>query len=380
MNQSIRVTKVLPKSREERDFIDLPSIIFSGNPHYVPAFEKETKQIIAHDHPFFDHSEGEFFIARRGGEPVGRIGLLEPRKYNAYKNKKDARFCYFDVKDDGEAVKALFRHAEQWARTRGLTRLIGPQYFNAFNGAGILVKGFEHTASMTMMPYHHPYYRELIEAQGFVKYKDFYCARINAMKTLLPQKYTRIAEITRKRGKFDVRTLSSKKELREVGREIGRLYNESWLEHDEFRPLTQAEIEGIVGDLELVTKPSLVKVIEHEGELAGFILAFPDLSSNLIKAGGKPNLFDMLSILREKRKTDRFLINGIGILPQYQKSGGLALLFDEISRSLRAHGVREAEMTQIAETTDLMLSNIDKLGAEIYKTHRVYEKRVKSSS
>jgi hypothetical protein len=80
--------------------------------------------------------------------------------------------------------------------------------------------------------------------------------------------------------------------------------------------------------------------------------------------------------MREKRRTDRFLINGIGILPQYRKNGGLALLFHEISRSLREHHVREAEMTQIAETTDLMLSNIDKLGARIYKTHRVYEKRL----
>jgi hypothetical protein len=307
---------------------------------------------------------------------VARIGLLEPRAFNEYRGKRDARFCYFDTKDDIEAVRALFSHAEQWARTRNLDRLIGPQYFSAFSGAGILVDGFEHTASMTMMPYHHPYYRELLEACGFSKYKDFYSARIDATATSLPVKYERVADITRKRGNFTVRELSSKKELKRVGREVGRIYNESWEDHDEFRPLTPAEIDRIVEDLLLVTEPSLVKVVERGDELAGFILAFPDLSQALIKAGGKPNLLDMLSIMREKRRTRRFLINGMGILPQYRRSGGLALLFHEISISLRAHKVREAEMTQIAETTDLMLSNIDKLGAEIYKTHRVYEKKV----
>lgn len=376
MNDTVTVSKVTSKSRAEREFVELPLTIFKGNPRFVPAFEKETRRIIAHRHPFFEHSEGEFFIARRGGEPVGRMGLLEPHTFNDYRGTRDARFCYFDVKDDLEAVKALFGHAEQWARTRGLDRLIGPQYFNAFSGSGILVDGFGHTASMTMMPYHHPYYHELLEQYGFGKYKDFYSAKIDATRTDLPHKYVRVAEIALARGNFNVRTLAKKRELKWVGREVGRIYNESWEDHDEFRPLTEAELDRMVEDLMLVTDPSLVKVIEREGELAGFILAFPDLSPALIKARGKPGIFDMLSIMREKRRTSRFLINGLGILPQYRKNGGLAILFNEIRKSLRAHRVQEAEMTQIAETTDLMLSHIEKLGAEIYKTHRIYQKPV----
>jgi GNAT superfamily N-acetyltransferase len=376
MNETITVSKVTPRSPEEREFIDLPFTIFSGNPYFVPNFEKETRQVIAREHPFFYHSEGEFFIARRGTETVGRIALLEPHRFNSYRGKKDARFCYFDVKDDIEAAKALFRHAEQWARTRGLNRLIGPQYFSSFSGSGVLVQGFQHTASMTMMPYHHPYYHELLEQLGFSKYKDFYSARIDATRTVLPYKYERVAKIARTRGNFTVRTLSTKRELRVIGREIGRIYNDSWEDHDEFRPMTNAELDQMVHDLELVTDPSLVKVIEREGELAGFILAFPDLSPALIKARGKPNIFDLFSIMRLKRRTDRFLINGLGILPQYRKIGGLAILFHEINQSLRAHRVREAEMTQIAETTDLMLSHIEKLGAEVYKVHRVYQKSV----
>jgi hypothetical protein len=81
-------------------------------------------------------------------------------------------------------------------------------------------------------------------------------------------------------------------------------------------------------------------------------------------------------MMKEKKRTTRFLINGIGILPKYQKNGGIAILFNEITRALRAHKVSRAEMTQIAETTDLMVSSIKKLNARIYKTHRVYEKHL----
>ncbi len=140
--------------------------------------------------------------------------------------------------------------------------------------------------------------------------------------------------------------------------------------------MTEAELQEIIDDLLMVSLPSLIRVFRAEGRIAGFVLAFPDLSRALIRARGRLTPFTLLSILREKRKARDFIINGLGILPEYRNSGGLPLLFSVITDALHAHGTRTAEMTQIAETTDLMLSNIDKLGAEIYKTHRVYQRRL----
>jgi hypothetical protein len=376
MAGAIRIVEVESKTQEEKDFISLPFTVYRDNPHYVPWFNRQMKKIISRRHPYFAHSDGEFFLALRENEPVGRIALLEPRRYNEYQNRREARFYFFEAKDDLDAVRAMFDHAEEWAKARNLDRIVGPQGFSSFAGSGILVDGFAHAASMTMMPYHLPYYRELIEAAGFEKYRDFYSAVLDAQSQGLPSKYQRVAEITLDRGRFTVLEIKTKGELKRLADEIGHIFNRSWDEHDDFTPLTEAELDQLKEDLLLVSEPSLVKVLRNEHEIAGFILAFPDLSRVMRKTGGKRSLLTLLSLHREKKRTDTFLINGLGILPQYRKTGGIAVLFSEISKALRAHGVRKAELTQVAETTDLMMSSIEKLEAKIYKTHRVYFKKL----
>ena len=376
MTEPVRIEKVLSSTLQEKEFIQLPNVIYKNNSHYVPWFNRSMKKIISGHHPFFQHSEGEFFIAKRTEETVARIALLEPKKFNQYQGKKDARFYFFEAKDDPGAVRDLFLFAEQWASDRGLNRIIGPQGFSGFTGAGILVDGFDETAAMTMMNYHLPYYRELIESAGFEKYKDFFSAEINASFQGLPQKYRIFAELAMKRRGYHSPDLKSRKELISVAREIGSLYNSSWGEHEEFCPLTDQEMDHLLEELISITDPSLVKVLKKGDDLVGFILGFPDISDAIKRSRGRLNPFTTYFMMREKRKTRRFLINGIGILPQYQKTGGIAILFNEITKALMKQNVSRAEMTQIAETTDLMISSIRKLNARIYKTHRVYEKHL----
>lgn len=374
MTDGIRIVTVTPGSPEEEAFIDLPGAIYAGNPNYVPWFTRQMRNLIAKRHPFFEHSDGEYFLARNDGRPVGRIAMLNPVRFNQHQKLADARFYFFESIDQVEVARALFDHAAQWAAERRLNRLIGPQGFSSFAGSGILIHGFDRRASMTMMPYHLPYYRELLEQCGFQKYKDFHSALLEADKHDLTPRFERAAEIARKRSGLTAPPITGRRELRRVAREVGRIYNDSWEDHAEFTPLTDAELEQIIDDLLLVSDPSLVRVFRSGDQIAGFVLAFPDLSEAIIRSRGRLTPVTMARLLLEKRRARHYLINGIGILPEHRRSGGLPLLFSEITRALHEHNAESAEMTQIAETTDLMLSNIDKLGAEIYKTHRVYQK------
>ena len=376
MTDRIEVHAVSPGSREERAFIDLPDRIYAGNPNYVPWFRRGMRRMIAKQHPFFAHSDGAFFVATQRGRTVGRIAALEPKRFNEYQVKNDARFYFFESEDDEAISRALFERAEQWATDRGLDTLVGPKGFSSFTGNGILIDGFDYRASMTMMPYHLPYYQKLLEGAGFEKEQDFYSALLREGTQDLSARYRRAAEISRKRSGLEVPPLRTKGELKRVAAEVGRVYNESWEEHADFTPVTEAELQEMVDELMVVTTPSLIRVFRAGEEVAGFVLAFPDVSRAMQRAKGRLNPLTMLLLLLEKRSTRHFLVNGLGILPQYRKSGGLPLLFTEITDALREHGARTAEMTQIADTTDLMLSNIDKLGGEVYKTHRVYRRRI----
>ena len=366
------------RSREAGEFIRLPKKIYRDSDKYVPWFDRGMRKLFKKDHSFFEHSEGDFFLVRRGTEVLGRIGLFENRNFNSYTGNRDARFYFFDCHEDKEAASTLFDFALEWAAERGLSRLIGPQGFSSMAGGGVLIEGFEHPPAMTMMPYNYPYYRELLDGWGFVKYKDFISGYIDAKAYTRPEKVGRIAEIVMKREGFTIPEIKGRKALESLAEEIGDLYNQSWEDHEEFAPLTKAELKDLVDDLLLVADPKLIKVIRKGKELAGFVLTFPDLTEALVRAWGRLTPFTLIDILLEKRRTKKLIINGLGIHPKYRKKGGTALLYYALEKSARALG-REfegADVTQVAETTDLMLSDVGTLGAEIYKRHRVYQKSI----
>jgi len=370
------VTAVPENSEMMREFIEFPSRLYADSPCYVSWFDRGMKRILKKEHPFFEHSEGDFFLIRREGKTVGRTALLEPKKFNSYRNRKDARFYFIDFIDDESVVQAIAAFAEQWARSRGLNCLVGPQGFSAFTGAGILVKGFDEPASMTMMNYHYPYYAEHLEAAGFSKYKDFFSADLQASAFTMPDQTRRIAEIARKRSGLEIRNLRNRRDMKRTAYRILDIYNTAWETHEEFCPLTEKELDQIVSDVTAVTDPSLIKIFCRGEELAGFLLTFPDLTRALQRARGRLNLFTLLDIMLEKKRTRKYLVNGIGILPKYQNSAGQAMLFAEIEKTLRSRGVDSAEMTQIAETTDAMMKSIEKLHGRIYKIHRIYMKEL----
>jgi hypothetical protein len=372
---TLTVVPVEPGDRRGiREFIELPFHLYRGTPQWVPPLRSELRGILERRHPFFRHSEARPLLALRGGAAVGRLTVFENRSFNRTQNRRSARFYHFECRRDPEAATALFEAAAAWARERRLTELVGPYGFSTMDGGGILVEGFSERASMTMMHYHHPYYRGLLESWGFEKERDFYSALLQRDAFMLPDKIRRVAEISLARGRFTVPSFRRKRELLALAGRVGEVYNRSFVTHEDFSPLSEEEIRGLARALLRVTRPSLVKLLLYQGELAGFLLAFPDLSGALQRARGSLGPWNLMDLATEWRRTDRLLVNGAGILPEYQKLGGNALLYYELYRTVMQSGYQSAEMVQIADATTLMLSDMQTLGGRIYKVHRIYRR------
>ncbi len=361
-----------------KKFLRLPFDIYSGCEQWVGWFDSDVRALASKQHPFFERNEGAFFVAHREGDVRGRLAVFENRSYNETHRVHHANFYFFDAYEDPETVDALFDAGFSWARERGLEALTGPLGFGAVSGGGILVEGFEHRAAMTMMAYNHPYYPPMLEALGFEPYLDLYSYHIQASKFRLPERVRSVAEKVLKRGSFKVLEFRSKRQLRAIAPEIGRVYNRSLSDHPENYEMSQAELDRVTKDLMLVADPSLIKILTYKGEIVGFLFGFADLSAALQRAKGRLNPLTILSILREFRKTEGLIINGAGILPEYQRLGGNALLYYELERTVNAGGrFVDADLTQIAQTTGLMLSDLESLGAtKRYKVHRIYSRKL----
>lgn len=365
-----------------RAFIDLPKRIYRDTPQWVPCFDADYRSFHAGRHPFFAHAEGEFLLVLRGDEPVARVMMIRNDRYNAEHGRRSAHFYFVDFFDDEEAVDMLFDGMRRWADARGLTELIGPLFSGATFGGGILVEGFEHRAAMTMMPYHHAYYAAHFERHGFEKHFDLNSLIVDPDRFVLPERVERIAQRVRQRGRMKALRFSSTKELRRVATEVARLYNPTLANHHENYPLTDDELARLIDELLQIVVPDLEKIITYDDRVIGFMLGFPDLTPAIQRSRGRITPLSVLRMLRLKRTTDRLILNGMGILEQYQRLGGNALIYSELARTLRDSGrysFREAEMVQINEETDLMLADIRKLGGEPYKRHRVFRASVGSA-
>ena len=121
--------------------------------------------------PFFEHAEAEYFLAERGGRVVGRIAAIANRLHNETHQDKVGFFGFFECEYDEGAVHALFAAATEWVRARGFDTLRGPASFSVNDECGLLVDGYD-TPPTLMMPHNPPWYRRLIEAEGFKKAKD----------------------------------------------------------------------------------------------------------------------------------------------------------------------------------------------------------------
>ncbi len=364
-----------PRSPEARAFLELPHRLHGSSPQWVPPLRAEARKLLARQHPFFEHSPGEFFIARRGAASVGRILALENTRYNARHGRRFAWFYLFECAEDPEAAGALLAEVERWARGRGLSCVAGPGGMGAGSGVGVLVDGFQHRAAMTMMGWNPPYYSALLEQAGYSPFKHYYSACLEKETFRMPERVRRLAESVLARGRFRVQEFRRKRDLLAVAPRLARIYNTAIAaSHPDSYPYTEAELAQVIRQFAQVAEPSLIKVIAYDGQPAGFVFGFPDLSAALQRARGRLGPWNLLDLAAEYRRTDRLIINGAGILPEYQRLGGNALLYHLLDQAANTGRFRRAEMTQIADTTSLMLADMQTLGGRVYKTHRVYKR------
>jgi hypothetical protein len=365
--------------KQVRRFVEYPYQLYKGCPQWVPPlFVDAYVPLNRQKHPFYDHSDADFFIATRDEQMVGRIAALENKPFNVYHGTRDAEFYFFDCVDDEEVAAALFGAVFDWTRARGLDRVVGPKGMSGFDGYGILIEGFEHRQMMTMMNYNYAYYRRLVEGLGFEKEVDFVSCYLPAESFRTPERVERIAERVQARGQLGVKRFKNKRDLVAWAPRIGQAYNKAFVKNWEYYPLTQREIDFVVDNIMTIADHRLIKIITAGDEIVGFAFCFPDVSAALQRAKGRLFPFGLIDLLLELKRTHTVSGNGMGILPEFQGHGGNALLYSEIGKTIfsPAFHFDFVEMTQVAETTRQMRADLKNLNGVEYKNHRVYKKMI----
>ncbi len=367
-----------PSSRSQMNaFINVPFSLYQDVPQWVPQIRVDIRTMLnPQKHPFYQHSAAQPFLAKQDGKVVGRIVAMENRLYNQVHQKKQANFSLLESINDRSVLEALINAVADWARERGLNELVGPKPFGLGEGYGILVEGFEYRQMMTMMNYNQTYLPLLLEKLGFEKVVDFVSCMIEVDQFNLPEKVRRVADRVIEKGTIRVQSFQTRNDLKRLGKEIGQLYNEVFVNNWEYYPYTDQEIDAAVENVIMFADPGLIKVLWGGDKVIGFLFAFPDVSRVLQRYQGRLHPLSIVELLRESKRSDWVSVNGMGIVEDYYGRGGNALLYSEMEKTVKSRGFKYAEFTQVAESTQQMRNDLITLGGKEYKNHRVYKKSI----
>jgi len=373
----------LANRKQVQAFLSLPFRIYRDIPQWVPPLAMDERaRLTPRRYPFYRHSAAAFFLAVERGQAIGRLAVLDNRLYNDYNHEKTAFFYLFECENNLEAARGLFALAFDWARGRGLNKIFGPKGFTALDGLGLLVKGFQHRPAFGL-PYNPPYYPELIEAQGFDKANDILSGYMSADIQFPERIHALSARIQERRG-LRIARFRTRRELRLMLGHLKALYNGALAGAEGGTPITDEEVRNLADQILWFADPGLIKIVmkvedpgQGNDQPVGFLFAYPDLSAALQKTKGRLFPFGWLTILRELRTTDWININGAGMIEEYRGSGGTAILYSEMFKSVTENPrYHHAEVVQIGMENEKMQRELQNFGIDFYKMHRMYVKEL----
>lgn len=360
--------------RDLRRFIELSWRVNAGDPNWVPPLRSDLLAALRRDkHPFHQHASVEYFLAWRGDRVVGRIAAIVNPRHVEFHEEPVGFFGFFEAERDAEAASLLLTAAEDWVRARGMERIRGPFSFSTNDETGlaaVLVDGFEHPPSI-MMAHNPPYYGELIEGAGYGKAKDLLAYMLEGPKP--PDRLVRGVGRLQKRAGVQIRPVALRR-LRDEIAIIKGIYNAAWARNWGFVPMTDAEFAHLARQLRPVLEPSLCLIAEVGGEPVGFALALPDYNQALKHVNGRLFPLGLLKLLWYRRRIDAARVLTLGLKPGYRRMGIDAMLYLRIFEEGVKLGYTRAECSWILEDNWEMRRGLERLGAYVYKTYRLYEK------
>lgn len=374
----LEIKKIEPTRPNLRRFIEFQNDLYKGNRYYVPPFMMdEIETLSPGKNPAFDFCESEYFMAYRDGKPVGRVAGIINSQVNESTGKKTARFGFLDFVDDKEVSTALMSTVEQWARSKGMDRIIGPLGFTDMDREGLLIEGFEELSTMATN-YNYPYYAGHLEALGYAKESDWMEFQMK-VPDRIPERFDRIATLVSKKYNLRVLKYKQRKAIKEeYGHALFHLINEAYKNLYQYSQLTERQIDYYIDyylnllDLDLVTL-----IVDDDDKLVGVGISMPSLSRGLQKSGGKLFPFGWTHLLKAlKGKNDRVDLLLVAIHPDYQNKGVNAMLFQDLIPQYIRKGYVYAESNPEMETNAKVQSQWEAFEPRQHRRRRSYFKKL----
>jgi GNAT superfamily N-acetyltransferase len=363
-----------PKDRAV--FVKMAWQFYRGDPHWVPPLIGDQLHYIdPRRGVFYDHGEVELYLAYRGARPVGRISAQVNRLYDEYFEDGKGFVGFFECEDNRETAHALFTSAGSWLRGKGRRIMEGPMSFGVYDETGILIQGFD-TDPYVLTGHNPPYYQHLFEHDGWEKSIDWYAfrGRADVFTRELDPRYFTLAQRVLRRDGIVMRNIDVRQHLDRDAAIVREIFATAWNRNWGHVPLTEKEFDRLKDGVKKFVVTELSYIVELGGKPIAFALSMYDANQAVKRINGRLFPFGFITLLATLKKTRRFRLVLLGVLEEYRRQGvELALYSHVIEEGLR-RDFNEVEASMIVENNEPMISSVQRMPLERYRTWRMYRK------
>lgn len=357
--------------------------LYRDDPYDVPYLRFDEMRTLRRDcNAAFEDCDAAYFLAYRDDKIVGRVAAIINRRANDHWQKKAVRFGWFDFVDDYEVSSALLQTVEDWGRSHGMDRIVGPMGFTDTDREGMLVEGFDSLATM-YANHNYAYYPKHIDHYGGFSKDNDYVEILVKVPEKVPEKIAKVAKVVEQRFNLHVHKLTRKELMKEgYGREVFSMLNKTYKDLYGFAELNEHKIDQLVEQYIKIADLNLVSIIvdgNDNNKMVGFGITFPSLSKAMRKTrNGRLLPFGWARLLdaiywHHADTVDMLLI---GVLPEYRQKGANALIFNDLVNQYIRYGFKWAQAMPQMETNHNVLANWEYFDAQVNKRLRCFAKDI----
>ncbi len=368
----ITLTEVVSRKDLKR-FIYLPEKVHRNNTNWLPPLLMDEWLLFdPKKNKSFEYCDHIRLLALKDGKVAGRIMGLVNRRYNEIQNEQHGRFCFLECYNDREVSHALINRVEEWARQKGLDKVIGPMGFSDKDPQGAQISGFEYSPVIAA-PNNADYLPGLIEAEGYTRKIDLvdYMADIPEE---LPDLYKRVLSRFGNRQGYKIIEFRTKKDIKPMILDVLQVMNDAYSSIFGFVPLTDKEKKELAARYLPILDPRFIKAFSINDRVVGFVIAMPDLAEGLRKSRGRLFPFGFIHILRASKKSNNLQMLLGAILEEYRGLGLDVIMGAKILEEATRSRMKTLDSHLILEDNMKSRSEFDRINGKVVKTYRIYQK------
>lgn len=367
------IIKELSSRKDLRKFIYLPEKIHKNHKNWLhPLYSDEWIFFDKKKNKAFNYSDTILALAYKDGKLVGRVMGIINKRYNEMHNEKNGRFGFLECYEDKEVFNSLLKFVEDWAKSKGMNKLIGPMGFSDDEPQGFLIEGYE---EFTVMITNHsfPFMIDYIEANKYVKRIDLVQYRVD-LTVPIPPIFEKVAERIYSKG-FKLIEFKNRKEIRPWIHPVLQLTNDTYGHIYGYVPFEGEEMDDFANRYLPILDPEFLKImINAEGELVGYAVGIPNLTKGISKAKGRLWPFGFIHVLLSMKKSKQIDMLLGAVKENYRGRGIDNAMGSAIIKSANKRKMTRMDSHHVMELNTPMRAGYEKLASKIYKRYRIFER------